>query len=167
MDSSTLGIMKYGLLQYVGQEVVPHPVFFLTYGIAGSLGVWWLLGLAGARHGGRLWWLLVPVFAQWLFGSDYGRYALYAFPVVVAAGAIAVWEHPRRIVLLGLGLIQSLSAIVDVQTGQGPHLYQILPSTWISLALMVLAVPVLWWPPRWVWWPRREVAVPVPRHAAE
>ncbi|MBX6750483.1 MAG: hypothetical protein IRY85_12580, partial [Micromonosporaceae bacterium] len=147
-DSSTLGLMKYGLLQYVGTEVVPRPLFFLTYGIAGSLGLWWVLGLYGRRHGGRLWWMLVPVFAQWLFGSDYGRYALYAFPVVVAAGVIAVWEHPRRVLLLALVAVQSLVTIVDVELGAGPRLYTLLPSTWIALGLMAAAVVILWWPSR-------------------
>ncbi len=163
MDSSTLGLMKYGLLQYVGHDVVPRPLFFLTYGIAGSLGLWWVLGLYGRRHGGRLWWLLVPVFAQWLFGSDYGRYALYAFPVVVAVGAIAVWQHPRRIVLLGLVTVQSLSTVADIQIRGFQHLYQIQPSTWISLALMVLAVPILWWPTRTT--AGTDTALPRPRAA--
>lgn len=156
-DSSTLGLMKYGLLQYVGTEVVARPLFFLTYGIAGSLGLWWVLGLYGRKHGGRLWWMLVPVFAQWLFGSDYGRYALYAFPVVVAAGAVAVWAHPRRNLLLALVAVQALVAIVDVEVGAGPRLYFLLPSTWIALGLMVVAAVILWWPSR----PR--VAVPRPR----
>jgi hypothetical protein len=159
-DSSTLGLMKYGLLQYVGTEVVPRPLFFLTYGIAGSLGLWWVLGLYGRRHGGRLWWMLVPVFAQWLFGSDYGRYALYAFPVVVAAGVIAVWEHPRRTLLLALVVVQSLVTIVDVELGRGPRLYTLLPSTWIALGLMALAAVILWWP-------SRRPAVPRPREATQ
>jgi hypothetical protein len=159
-DSSTLGLMKYGLLQYVGQEVVPRPLFFLTYGIAGSLGMWWVLGLYGRRHGGRLWWMLLPVLAQWLFGSDYGRYALYAFPVVVAAGAVAVWEHPRRNLLLGLVAVQSLATVVDVQTHAGPHLYRILPSTWIAIGLMVVAAVVLWLPSD------RRAVVPVQRAGA-
>lgn len=148
MDSSTLGLMKYGLLQYVGHEVVQRPLFFLAYGIAGSLGLWWVLGLAGWRHGGRLWWMLLPVFGQWLFGSDYGRYALYAFPVVVAAGVIAVWEHPRRTLLLALVAVQSLVVVVDVQTSRGPALYALLPSTWIALGLMGVAAVVLWLPSR-------------------
>lgn len=156
-DSSTLGLMKYGLLQYVGTEVVARPHFFLTYGIAGSLGLWWVLGLYGRKHGGRLWWMLVPVFAQWLFGSDYGRYALYAFPVVVAAGAVAVWAHPRRNLLLALVAVQSLVTIVDVELGVGPRLYFLLPSTWIALGLMALAALILWWPSR------RRVEVPRPR----
>jgi hypothetical protein len=158
-DSSTLGLMKYGLQQYVGTEVVARPFFFLTYGIAGSLGLWWVLGLYGRRHGGRLWWILVPVFAQWLFGSDYGRYALYAFPVVVAAGAIAVWTHPRRVPLLGLVAVQSLVVIVDVQLGAGPKLYTLLPSTWIALGLMAVAAVILWWPSRPVAVPRQRDGV--------
>jgi hypothetical protein len=159
-DSSTLGLMKYGLLQYVGTEVVPRPWFFLTYGIAGSLGLWWVLGLYGRRHGGRLWWMLVPVFAQWLFGSDYGRYALYAFPVVVAAGVIAVWEHPGRPLLLALVAGQSLVTIVDVELGAGPRLYTLLPSTWAALGLMAVAAVVLWWPSRRARVPRQRDDAP-------
>lgn len=159
-DSWTPGLMKYGLQQYVGTEVLARPLFFLTYGIAGSLGVWWVLGLYGRKHGGRLWWMLVPVFAQWLFGSDYGRYALYAFPVVVAAGAIAVWEHPRRNLLLGVVAVQSLVTILDVELGAGPRLYKLLPSTWVALGLMVVAAAILWWPSR------QATAVPRQREAA-
>ena len=146
--SSTLGLMKYGLTQYVGTEVVPRVPFFLTYGIAGSLGMWWVLGLYGRRHGGRLWWMLVPVFAQWLFGSDYGRYALYAFPVVVACGAIALWQHPRRVLLLVLVGLQSLAVFADLAIAGAMHLYVLAPSTWIALGLAAVAAVVLWWPVR-------------------
>ena len=146
--SSTLGLMKYGLTQYVGTEVVPRVPFFLTYGIAGSLGMWWVLGLYGRRHGGRLWWMLVPVFAQWLFGSDYGRYALYAFPVVVACGAVALWQHPRRAILLVLVGLQSLAVFADLAIAGAMHLYVLAPSTWIALGLAAVAAVVLWWPVR-------------------
>jgi hypothetical protein len=147
-DSSTLGLMKYGLLQYVGKEVLAKPHWWIFYGIAGSLGMWFVLGLYGRKHGGRLWWLLVPVFAQWLFGSDYARYALYAFPVVMAAGAIALWEHPRRILLIGLVAVHSVSIFVDLQQRGHPAIYTLQPSTWISGGLVVLTAVVLWWPTR-------------------
>ena len=110
--------------------------------------MWWVLGLYGRRHGGRLWWMLVPVFAQWLFGSDYGRYALYAFPVVVACGAIALWQHPRRVLLLVLVGLQSLAVFADLAIAGAMHLYVLAPSTWIALGLAAVAAVVLWWPVR-------------------
>jgi hypothetical protein len=150
---STLGLMYAGLVKYVipdltGAREGLNAGYFLTYGFAGSLGIWWVLALAGRRHGGRLWWLLVPVSAQWMFGSDYGRYALYAFPVVIAAGAMAVWEHPRRRLLFGLVVAQSLAIVADLVVVGHPAIYTWMPSLWISAGLMLVTAFVLWWPAR-------------------
>lgn len=160
---SFLGFLYAGV-NYVNRDVIqggrfvdlvaatgiPTPLWFIVYGVAGSLGIWWLLGIVGRRHGGRLWWLLIPVFAQWAFGTDWARYALYAFPVVVPVAAIAVWSHPRRPLLLGLIGLQSVAVFADIYIDGHPRLYAITPSTWISSVLMVITAAVLWWPSRWL-----------------
>jgi hypothetical protein len=146
--ASTPGLMVSGFRDYVMHDVGPNPHWWIFYGIAGSLGMWWLLGIQGRKHGGRLWWMLVPLFAQWLFGSDYARYAYYAFPVVLSAGAIAVWAHHRRSILLGLIALQSVAVFADNYINGHPRIYILQPSTWISAGLMILTAIVLWWPAR-------------------
>jgi hypothetical protein len=140
---STLALMYVGLTVYVKNDVLPNPHWWIFYGIAGSLGIWWVLGIYGRRYGGRLWWLLLPVFAQWLFGSDWARYALYAFPVVIPAAAIAVWTHRWRPVLLILIGLQSIAIFLDNYLRGRPGIYDLYPSTWASAALMVLTAVVL------------------------
>jgi len=141
--NSMLGLMYAGLMVYVRHDVGGDPVFFVTYGIVASMGIWWLPAIAGRRYVGRLWWLLVPVFAQWLFGSDWGRYALYAFPVIIPAAVIAVWNHPRRTLLLILIGLQSAAISADLIVNGSPRIYAMSPSTWVSLGLMVLTALVL------------------------
>ena len=148
---STFGLMYAGL-NYVKKDVLPNPHWWIFYGVAGSMGIY------GRRHTGRLWWMLVPVFAQWLFGSDHARYALYAFPVVVPAAAIAVWAHPRRNLLLGLIVLQSGVILVDNFVYGHPGLYMLYPSIWISAGLMIPTALTLWWPVR---------AIPRPREPLE
>lgn len=120
-----------------------NPAFWLVYAGAASLGIWWVFGWYGRRTPGRLWWFLVPVFGQWALGADWSRYALYAFPVVVPAGAIAVWRHPARAVLLGLIGAQSLVALVDIADSGRLTLDQARPSVWITFGLAVLAA-IVW-----------------------
>ncbi|HZM77414.1 MAG TPA: hypothetical protein VFC19_16900 [Candidatus Limnocylindrales bacterium] len=144
--NTMLGLMYAGLWVYVRRDFGGDPVFYLTYGVVASMGIWWLLAIVGRRHVGRLWWLLVPVFAQWLFGSDWGRYALYAFPVVIPAAVIAVWSHPRRTLLLILIGLQSVAISADLILRGRPAIYDMMPSTWVSLGLMVLTALVIWLP---------------------
>lgn len=130
------------------QRMETDPLYWFFYAFAGSLSVWWLLGFYGWRHGGRLWWLLVPVFAQFAVGGDWSRFALYAFPVVVPAAAIAIWQHPRRNLLLAVVAVQSLLAIVDVIDVGGLAINHLTKSTYAAVPLTVLAAAVLWWPRR-------------------
>jgi hypothetical protein len=127
-------------------RLATDPAWWLLYAFAASLGLWWVLALYGRQHGGRLWWLLVPAFAQFAVGGDWGRFALYAFPVVIPAGTIALWGHPRRRLLLALAGVQALAAIVDVIVNGGLRINGSSPSLWISVGLAVAAAPVLWWP---------------------
>jgi hypothetical protein len=54
----------------------------------------------------------------------------------------------RQVAQLVPASVQSPSTVADIQIRGYQHLYQIQPSTWISLGLMVVAVPILWWPTR-------------------
>jgi hypothetical protein len=159
---STLGLTAVGLWT-VNRDIVPHPFFWLFYSFAGSLGVWWIFALYGRKVAGRLWWLLVPVFAQCLFGADYSRFLMFAYPVVLTAGAIAVWRHPRRILLLGLVAVQSVAVLLDLATQHNRMVLNALsPSSIVSGVLMVLAAVVLWWPRR-----RPTTPVPIPSQVAK
>lgn len=141
-------LLKAGWKISYTYRIEADPLFWLFYAFVGSLGIWWLLGLAGRRHGGRLWWLLVPVFAQFLVGGDWGRFALYAFPVVMPAAAIALWEHPRRVPLLVLAGAQSLTVFADLVARGELGINSMWPSTYAVLPLLVATAVVLWWPSR-------------------
>jgi hypothetical protein len=145
---TTMKLMEMGARITYAKNVETDPLYYLFYAFAGSLSIWWLLGFSGWRHGGRLWWLLVPVFAQFAIGGDWSRFALYAFPVVVPAGAVALWRHPRRTLLLALVAVQSLAVFADlvVQGHLGINAMQ--PSTYVAVPLLVLTAVALWWRPR-------------------
>jgi len=117
--------------------------FWLGSAFAMSLGVWWPLAVAGLGSGPvrRLAWLLAPVFANFLIGWDWSRYALYAFPVVMPAAALALARSPRPRLLLGVVALQALLPLADLAAGK-PQLNRAGPSLAISLAL-IAAVSVL------------------------
>lgn len=75
----------------------------------------------------------------------WSRFALYAFPVVVPVGAIAIWAHPWRRLLLGLAAAQGLAIFADLEKYGHPWLNRLTPSVWISATLMVLAAAVILW----------------------
>jgi hypothetical protein len=103
-----------------------------------SLGVWWPLAVAslGVDRFRRLSWWLVPVLAYLvLIGWDWSRYAMYAFPVVMAAGAWTIMRQRRyRPLLLALVAFQAVLPIVDFVAGK-PTLDDPGPSLPISLLL--------------------------------
>jgi hypothetical protein len=145
---TTMKLMEMGARITYAKNVETDPLFFIFYAFAGSLSIWWLLGWYGWRHGGRLWWLLVPVFAQFAVGGDWSRFALYAFPVVVPAGAIALWQHPRRGLLLALVAAQSLAVFADLIVEGGLRINSMQPSTYVAIPLLALTAVTLWWRPR-------------------
>ncbi len=118
--------------------------FWLGSAFAMSLGVWWPLAAAGLGSGPvrRLAWWLVPVFANFLIGWDWSRYALYAFPVVMPAAALALARSPRRRLLLGMIALQALLPLADLAVGK-PQLNRAGPSLPVSLALIVAVSVVL------------------------
>ena len=115
--------------------------FWLGSAFAMSLGVWWPLAVAGLGSGPaplrRLAWWLVPVFANFLIGWDWSRYALYAFPVVMPAAVLALARSPRRRLLLGAVTLQALLPVLDLAAGK-PQLNRAGPSLPLSLALIVV-----------------------------
>jgi hypothetical protein len=117
--------------------------FWTVYTFAGSLGIWWLLALARPRPGRALWWWMVPVFGQFVLGADWSRFAMYAFVVVVPVGAMAVWSHPRRSLLLVLVVLQLLPTAVDIVADGLLRLNRLQPSLWVTMALMAATLVVL------------------------
>jgi hypothetical protein len=131
----------------VDQRLSHDPAYWLWLALAASLGVWWVFGLHGARVAGRLWWFLIPVFAQFALGADWSRFAMYAFPVVIPAGVIALWQHPARAGFLALLGVQSVAALLDVAVNGRLSLNEVAPSTWVTSGLAVCAL-VVWHLPR-------------------
>jgi hypothetical protein len=128
-------------------------------GFAMSLGIWWVLALASwrSREMRPLLWWLVPVFANLAIGWDWSRYLLYAFPVVLAAGALAVQHSTRRGWLLVLVTVQALLPLGDLATGH-LQLNRAGPSLPLSLMLMAMTGVVLIWDVRDRRWPRPNAA---------
>lgn len=124
----------------------------IAHTFAMSLGLWWVLA-ASAWNDPRVralaWWLPV-VFANLLFGGDWSRFALYAFPVVVPAGALAIARAApaRRAPLLVLVGLQALAPLADV-LANAPSLNRPGPSLWLTLGLMALTALALWAPEAW------------------
>jgi hypothetical protein len=111
--SQTIGLLLPALVVFAALATLPHvlpptpfsqPMGFaytldrrmegdgwlwFASAFAMSLGVWWPLAVASLRvdRFRRLSWWLIPVLAYLiLIGWDWSRYAMYAFPVVMAAG---------------------------------------------------------------------------------
>jgi len=111
-----------------------------------SLGMWWPLAAASLRldRFRRLSWWLLPVLAYLvLIGWDWGRYATYAFPVVMVAGAWTIQQQRRyRPLLLALVAVQAVVPVADFVAGR-PSLDGPGPSLPISLLLMLVTGIVL------------------------
>jgi hypothetical protein len=110
-----------------------------------SLGVWWPLAVASLRvdRFRRLAWWLLPVLAYLVvIGWDWSRYALYAFPVVMPAGAWTIARMRHRPLLLALVALQAMLPVVDFHAGK-PTLDDPGPSLPISLLLILATIVVL------------------------
>jgi hypothetical protein len=121
----------------------------LAHTFAMSLGAWWILA-AGAWRDRSIrslaWWLL-PVFAHLPFGGDWSRFALYAFPVVIPAGALTLSRvgSGRRRPLLAVLALQALAPLADVATAH-LTLNRPGPSLPLTLTLMAATALLLWLP---------------------
>ena len=117
--------------------------FWIPYAFIGSLGIWWLLAISRPRAGGPLWWWLVAVFGHFAVGTDWSRYALYAYVVIVPVGALAVWAHERRPLLLALVALQVVPTIADIVLEHRLKLNQVQPSVWLTAGLMAATLALL------------------------
>jgi hypothetical protein len=141
MGSQTIA----GWLEFIiGGRMEQDGVFWLTSGFTMSLGLWWVLAIGAAGDPGvrRLAWWLLPVFATLPFGWDWSRFLLYAFPVVVPAGALTLARSPRRHLLAALVVLQAALPALDLATGH-PQLNRAGPSLVLSLVLTVATAVVL------------------------
>jgi len=112
-----------------------------------SFGCWWVLAvpsLGDGRIRPLLWWL-VPVFGQFVFGGDWGRFVLYAFPVVIPAAALTLQRlRPRvRAVVLAILGLQLLTPLLDIAPAERMRLNSPGPTVPVTAALMAATVVVL------------------------
>jgi hypothetical protein len=112
-----------------------------------SFGCWWVLAVPslGDDRIRRLLWWLIPVFGQFLFGGDWGRFALYAFPVVIPAAALTLQRlrpGARAVILAILGL-QLLTPLLDMAPAERMRLNSPGPSVPVTAALMAVTAVVL------------------------
>jgi hypothetical protein len=124
--------------------------YFVTATLTLSLGCWWVLAVPSLwdRNVRRLLLWLVPVFGQFVLGGDWGRFALYAFPVVIPAAALTLQRlRPlwRGVIATLLGL-QLLVPLLDVATRKmtlnrpGPAV----PATVVLMTLTAAALAAAW-----------------------
>jgi hypothetical protein len=121
--------------------------WLLVVAVVLSFGCWWVLAvpsLGDGRVRPLLWWL-VPVFGQFVFGGDWGRFVLYAFPIVIPAAALTLQRlRPRvRAVVVALCGLQLLTPLLDASPAEHMRLNQPGPSVPVTAALMALTSVVL------------------------
>ena len=121
--------------------------YLLVVMIVLSFGCWWVLAVPslGDNRIRRLLWWLIPVFGQFLFGGDWGRFALYAFPVVIPAAALTLQRlRPRaRAVILAILGLQLLTPLLDMAPAERMRLNSPGPSVPVTAALMAVTAVVL------------------------
>jgi hypothetical protein len=121
--------------------------YLLVVAVVLSFGCWWVLAvpsLGDERVRPLLWWL-VPVFGQFVFGGDWGRFLLYAFPVVIPPAALTLQRlRPRvRAVVLAILGLQLLTPLLDMAPPDRMRLNQPGPSVAVTAALMAVTAAVL------------------------
>lgn len=121
--------------------------YLLVVAIVLSFGCWWVLAVPSLwddKIRPLLWWL-VPVFGQFLFGGDWGRFALYAFPVVVPAAALTLQRlRPRlRAVIVAILGLQLLTPLLDMAPAERMRLNSPGPTAPVTAALMAMTVVLL------------------------
>jgi hypothetical protein len=112
-----------------------------------SFGCWWVLAVMSLRDHNirRLLWWLIPVFGQFLFGGDWGRFVLYAFPVVLPAAALTLQRlQPRlRAVIVTILGFQLLTPLLDMAPAERMRLNDPGPAVPVTGVLMAVTVVVL------------------------
>jgi hypothetical protein len=145
-----------GLGQLSWRTVVGLGPFFETRGGIGfffvamvtlSFGCWWVLALVsfGDHNLRRLLWWLIPVFGQFVLGGDWGRFALYAFPVVIPAAALTLQRlQPRlRAVIVTILGFQLLTPLLDMAPAERMRLNRPGPAVPVTGVLMAVTTVVL------------------------
>jgi hypothetical protein len=112
-----------------------------------SFGCWWALAVMSFRDRNirRLLWWLIPVFGQFVFGGDWGRFVLYAFPVVLPAAALTLQRlqpRLRTVIVIILGL-QLLTPLLDMTPAERMQLNNPGPAVPVTEVLMAVTVVVL------------------------
>jgi hypothetical protein len=122
-------------------------VYLSAVMIALSFGCWWVLAVMSLRDHNirRLLWWLIPVFGQFIFGGDWGRFVLYAFPVVLPAAALTLQRlRPRvRAVIVTILGLQLLTPLLDMAPAERMRLNNPGPSVPVTGVLMAMTVVVL------------------------
>jgi hypothetical protein len=121
--------------------------YLLVVAIVLSFGCWWVLAVPSLwddRVRPLLWWL-VPVFGQFIFGGDWGRFVLYAFPVVLPAAALTLQRlRPRlRAVIVTILGFQLLTPLLDMAPAEQMRLNNPGPAVPVTGVLMAVTVVVL------------------------
>ena len=122
-------------------------MYLLVVMIVLSFGCWWALAVTSFRDRRvrRLLWWLIPVFGQFLFGGDWGRFVLYAFPVVLPAAALTLQRlqpRLRAVIVIILGL-QLLTPLLDMAPAERMRLNNPGPAVPVTGVLMAVTVVVL------------------------
>jgi hypothetical protein len=121
--------------------------YLLVVMVVLSFGCWWVLAVLSFGDGKirRLLWWLIPVFGQFLFGGDWGRFALYAFPVVIPAAALTLQRlRPRlRAVIVAILGLQLLTPLLDMAPAERMQLNSPGPTVPVTAALMAVTAAVL------------------------
>jgi hypothetical protein len=136
------------------------PVHLFVVMIMVSFGCWWVLAILSLwdHNIRRLLWWLIPVFAQFVFGGDWGRFALYAFPIIIPAAALTLQrlQPPLRAVILVILGFQLLTPLLDMAPAERMRLNNpgpAMPATALLMAVMIVVLVAFYlsgrpWRPR-------------------
>jgi hypothetical protein len=123
------------------------PVHLFVVMIMVSFGCWWVLAVLSLwdQNIRRLLWWLIPVFAQFVFGGDWGRFALYAFPIIIPAAALTLQrlQPPLRAVILVILGFQLLTPLLDIAPAERMRLNDpgpAMPATALLMAVMIVVL---------------------------
>jgi hypothetical protein len=130
--------------------------YFVTATFTLSLGCWWVLAVPSLwdRNVRRLLLWLVPVFGQFLLGGDWGRFALYAFPVVIPAATLTLQRlRPRwRVAVMAALGLQLLVPLLDVAAERMTlnHPGRAVPASVLLMAVTAMVVASAYLPAKQV-----------------
>ncbi len=119
-----------------------HAPLWVLYAGAASLGVWWVIAVSNRamrRYQPYTAWLFL-VGLHFVVGTDWSRYALYGFPVVIVAASLVLQNHRARAILMALVILQIPAPLIDQYLGGGMRLNGPGPGVlWTGLLMLVAA----------------------------